>query len=457
MGRVQSSLFPFLFFLLITLSQLHFTTSKPSDLGLKLIHRDSLESPLYPGKLTLRERGTRYSKFSVARLSQIESLKNHNGMLEPNLIRPPVLIDNLLYMVQLEIGTPGQNTFLALDTGGNLIWSQCLPCKNCYRQTVPIFDPLKSSTYQKLPCSHESCKHTPCNEGGCHYTVEYMNSAMTRGFLSTESFVFLDAKKQKATIPKVVFGCSNEASGFPFVLTGRISGVLGMSLGSLSLISQLSDYTQNRFSYCLVSPLSPNVTSTYLRFGYEDIGVIGEGFQSTPFVKLENPYFYAVNLVDITVAGKRLNFPSGTFSVKPNGSGGCIFDSGAPFSILQKDAYDKVEETLVEYFENFGLQRADHDIICSIEDETLCYYLPDDFNKFPSMTFHFREADLEVKPENVFYISRDEEYFFLGVKRSTDTNLIGAWQQHDTLFVHALDAFGGSLSFRPLDCASYTF
>ncbi|KAI3831657.1 hypothetical protein MKX03_021133 [Papaver bracteatum] len=55
------------------------------------------------------------------------------------------------YMVSYEIGTPRTVTYSFVDTASYLTWLQCKPCKRCYKQGTPIFDPTSSLTCSKLP------------------------------------------------------------------------------------------------------------------------------------------------------------------------------------------------------------------------------------------------------------------------------------------------------------------
>ncbi|KAL6220331.1 hypothetical protein ACLB2K_008087 [Fragaria x ananassa] len=49
--------------------------------------------------------------------------------------------------------------YMVLDTGSDVVWLQCAPCKRCYSQTDPVFDPRKSSSFSSLPCSSPLCRH----------------------------------------------------------------------------------------------------------------------------------------------------------------------------------------------------------------------------------------------------------------------------------------------------------
>ncbi|KAL6191776.1 hypothetical protein ACLB2K_038165 [Fragaria x ananassa] len=233
---------PILLFFLITVSAFHLTLSKPNGFTLKLIPRDTPppppppppESPIYPGNLTTLERIERLIEFSQARARYIELTSSPNATTwYPENIRLTLLRDNF-YMVQVGVGTPATGVFLLLDTGGGLIWTQCLPCLNCYPQRTPMFDSSKSITYQKLPCSHPFCQGDhplyQCVNNECVYNINYGGGASTAGIATIETFTFPVDTATTVRLGPVVFGCSKYTKNVQFAKGGAISGILGLSL-----------------------------------------------------------------------------------------------------------------------------------------------------------------------------------------------------------------------------------
>ncbi|XP_048234844.1 aspartic proteinase CDR1-like [Ricinus communis] len=102
---------------LAILSLLSFATSKPNGFRLQLIHRDSPESPFYPGKLTNSERISRLVEFSKIRAH------NFDSGFSSEAFRPPVFQDFTCYLVKVRIGNPGIPLYLVPDTGSALIWT----------------------------------------------------------------------------------------------------------------------------------------------------------------------------------------------------------------------------------------------------------------------------------------------------------------------------------------------
>jgi hypothetical protein len=46
------------------------------------------------------------------------------------------------FLTQIALGTPNQSFTAIVDTGSDLVWTQCLPCESCFPQTGPEFNPL---------------------------------------------------------------------------------------------------------------------------------------------------------------------------------------------------------------------------------------------------------------------------------------------------------------------------
>jgi hypothetical protein len=57
------------------------------------------------------------------------------------------------FLTRFALGIPAQSFTLILDTGSELVWTQCLPCEPCLSQIGPEFNPAVSSTYKPVDCS----------------------------------------------------------------------------------------------------------------------------------------------------------------------------------------------------------------------------------------------------------------------------------------------------------------
>ncbi|CAK7338389.1 unnamed protein product [Dovyalis caffra] len=409
---------------LVLVSHFHFTTSKPTGFSLKLIPRDSPDSPLYPGKLTESERIQ-----SLLRISEARNMK---------------------------IGSEGIRNWLFLDTGGSLIWTQCLPCKNCYKTALPIYNSQTSNSYRKLPCDHQLCSGDNalfrCVGGECRYDITYGDGrGITRGVASTEAFELFD--NDERFVEGVIFGCSNENIDIPFAKGDMISGIFGLSMSPASFANQPYDEFNGLFSYCLVPFSQTWKDPSYLNFGTDVPPQPGTPYwNSTKFVIPPGSYFYYLNLLDITVGPKRMKFPSDTFAIREYGEGGCIIDSGTIFTQFDDyrgfNVYGILMEEFQKYYDAKKLERH------TFDGFELCYKMPPGFNDFARMIYHLDGADYEVEGRFVHYISFPEGYFCVAIRPGKRT-VIGAWHQQNIRLVYNINKRGVSgLNFYPDDCAT---
>ncbi|CAB4308175.1 unnamed protein product [Prunus armeniaca] len=456
MARVSSVLDITLFLCLITISAFHPTYSKPNGFSLKLIPRDAPESPLYPGNLTLIERIQRMIKFSEARSHYLDLIPSSNSTVELDNISLTLLRDNFFYMVQVGIGSPATLVFLLLDTGGNLIWTQCKPCQNCYLQATPIYDSRQSWSYRKLACNHPFCQGPralyQCVNDECVYNINYGGGALTRGIASTEIFTFPFNITTTLRIADIVFGCSKDNRNIQFAKNGVISGVLGLSLNPDSLLSQLADQTQRRFSYCLVPFTEAQMAPSVVRFG-DDIPAPPGGISTTTFATRPGSPFYNLNLLDISVGSRKLGFPPGTFAFSQSGTRGFFIDSGALISQLDQNAngrntYREVMGAFQNYYDSLHLTRIGR----VPEGFQLCYSYTPQFTQFAPMTYHFEGSNYVVDPRYVNFYNHEAGYFCVAMMAGNGKSILGAWHQQNMRLIYDLNA--NALQFTPEICAN---
>lgn len=130
--------------------------------------------------------------------------------------------------------------------------------------------------------------------------------------------------------------------------------------------------------------------------------------QTMPFVKHPNSYAYGLNLLDISIAGKSLNLPPNSFTIKLNGQRGCINDCGSVLTVIECEVYAVLTAEFIDYFSQHDIEKLFTCRKCGVT----CFNLPARFNSFPSMTYHFQGADLVVEPENVFIFNHQDSFFF---------------------------------------------
>ena len=103
-----------------------------------------------------------------ARIYSIQARLSKNSgrrdlIVEPNSLRIPVIdgsaFNTLSYLVKVGFGTPKTDLSLILDTGSRLTWTQCEPCRLCYKQKEPLFDRDDSNSYVSISRTDPVCAY----------------------------------------------------------------------------------------------------------------------------------------------------------------------------------------------------------------------------------------------------------------------------------------------------------
>ncbi|KAG5563048.1 hypothetical protein RHGRI_005707 [Rhododendron griersonianum] len=341
------------------------------------------------------------------------------------------------YLMNFSVGTPPKLYYGTMDTGSDLIWTQCRPCLECFSQPDPVFDPKKSSSFSNVSCSNNFCHElkSQCNAyDGCVYYYSYGDGAFTAGYLATETFTF-----KKVSVPNVAFGCGIFQFG-----PESGDGLVGLGRGPLSLISQLGERT---FSYCLTD-FNGTRPSTLLIGSHASVN---GGIKTTPLIQGPvNPTFYYLSLEGITIGSTRLPINKTTFALNADGSGGLIIDSGTQITQLAESAYTLVKE---EFISQVKLPQVDARNSTVLD---LCFEWPSDPSdrvEIPSLVFHFTDADLDLPTENYMTLE-DIGIMCLAMLGSGDTSsTFGNIQQQNILVVY--DLYKETLSFMPTECDKF--
>lgn len=349
----------------------------------------------------------------------------------------PVHAGNGEFVMKLSVGTPAESFLAIMDTGSDLIWTQCKPCKQCFDQETPIFDPAKSSSFSKLSCSDKLCEAlsiSTCSDG-CEYLYSYGDYSSTQGVMGTETFTF-----GEISVPKIGFGCGddNEGSGF-----SQGAGLVGLGRGPLSLVSQLGE---RKFSYCLTSIDNTKASSTLLMGSLVKTNT--SSIKTTPLIKNPSqPSFYYLTLEGITVGDTRLPIKKSTFALKEDGSGGLIIDSGTTITYLEESAFDSLKK---EFISQTKLS-VDTSGSTGLE---LCFTLPSDVTsvEVPKLVFHFDGADLDLPGENYIIADSTVGLICLAMGSSSGMSIFGNVQQQNMMVIHDLEK--ETLSFLPTQCDS---
>lgn len=345
------------------------------------------------------------------------------------------------YVIDISIGTPSVLMSAILDTGSDLIWTQCSPCTTCFSQPNPIFAPANSTTFSKIPCSSSLCKSLPKSmcDFQCDYEYSYGDGSSTKGFMGFETFSF--GANNSVKVSGIGFGCGTNNVG----ATDNSSGIVGMGRGPLSLVSQLN---VTKFSYCFNS--IHNKRSSILLLG-SWANMTSNASKSTPFMR--NPHgspmssFYYLSLQGITVGEALLPIPPSVFQLTADGGGGLIIDSGTTVTALEERAFIMVTRAFMSRIKlpqasgaNLGL--------------SLCFSLPEGSIKsvnIPKMIFHFDGADMDLPLENYMVEDTTNKLLCLGMVSTRGISILGNMQQQNMNILY--DIQKGMLSFEPSVCS----
>ncbi|XP_072992925.1 aspartic proteinase nepenthesin-1 [Typha latifolia] len=404
------------------------SASHPKGLRVHLTHVDA------NGNFSKVELIQRAARRSHHRMSRLTAKTMKAAADSSSKVQSPVHAGNGEYLMDLAIGTPSLPFSAILDTGSDLIWTQCKPCVECFTQTTPLFDPSSSSSYKTLPCTSNLCEALPISscKSKCEYLYTYGDTSSTQGVLASETLTFGSTK-----VSNLAFGCGDTNQGDGFT---QGSGLVGLGRGPLSLISQLG---MGKFSYCLTS-LDQSKTSPLFFGALADIKA--SATNTIPLVKNPmQPSFYYLNLKGITVGGTQLTISSSTFALQDDGTGGLIIDSGTSVTYLELAGYKMVKKAFISQMQ---LPVADGSDI----GLDLCFSLPSDSSsvEIPKLVFNFDGADLDLPANNYMVVDSSTGLLCLTVMGSRGMSILGNFQQQNLQILYDLD--NEKLSFAPIQC-----
>ncbi|KAK3147412.1 hypothetical protein QOZ80_3BG0282040 [Eleusine coracana subsp. coracana] len=437
-------------FKMILLLQLLALTIPCSDAAALQLHATHVDAGRGLTRRALLQRMAVRTKARAARL--LSSGRAASGRVDPGPYTNGV--PDTEYLVHLAVGTPPQPVQLILDTGSDLVWTQCQTCRACFEQALPYFDPSNSSTFAVLPCecplcldlTWPSCGEQNWGNRTCVYAYAYADSSITTGQLAADTFTFAAAADGtgRASVPGVAFGCGLFNNG---IFESNETGIAGFSRGAFSLPSQLK---VDNFSYCFTAISGSEPSSTVLLGLPVDLySNAGGGVQSTPLIQSSSSSLdsYYLSLKGITVGSTRLPIPESVFALKEDGSGGTVIDSGTGMTLLPQNAYGIVYDAFVA---QVGLPVLNSTASSLTQ---LCFLVPRGVKPdVPKLVFHFEGAVLDLPRENYMFDIQDRggNFTCLAVNAGDDMAIIGNYQQQN---MHVLyDLVGNMLSFVPAQC-----
>lgn len=343
------------------------------------------------------------------------------------------------FLANFSVGEPPVAQLVTIDTGSNLLWVQCLPCIKCFEQSVPIFDPSKSSTYTNLSCTSPYCIFSAgdkCDpENQCKYALSYLDQTSTMGNLATEKLTFETSDEGTTPVIGTVFGCGHENDGF----NGQLSGVLGLGPENISLVSRLN----SKFSYCFGNISDPSYIYNQL--------ILGDGAKiegDSTSLEIFNGLYY-LTLEGLSLGEKRLDIDPEISKRQPSGKGGMVIDTGSTISFLAEGGFDPLSAEVQSLLDG-KLDRVDD----PYHPSRLCYKgsVGRDLAGFPVATFHFSGgADLALDAHSLFQENGPDE-FCMAVFDSGPMGLsvVGIMAQQG--YNVAYDLVGSKINFQSIEC-----
>ncbi|CAN0919530.1 Aspartyl protease family protein At5g10770 [Linum grandiflorum] len=369
------------------------------------------------------------------RVHSIQSRKQSTNLVTGTTQIPlasGIRLETLNYIVTVQLG--GKQLTVIMDTGSDLTWVQCQPCRLCYNQKDPLFNPSISPSFQRLPCNSSACKSLEFATGNsgvcgssssytpsCNYFVSYGDGSYTRGDLATE-------KLNLGGVPfsNFIFGCGRNNKG----LFGGASGLMGLGRSDLSLVSQSESIYGGVFSYCL--PTAAPDASGSLAFGANT--TVYNNFTPISYTRMvpnpQLPTFYFLNLTGITVGGKYLQVQDSSF-----GSTGILIDSGTVISRLPPSLYNAVKAEFLRQLT--GVPSAPSFSILDTCFNLTGYREID----IPTISMNFEwNVELEVDLTGVFYFAKaDASQVCLAITSLAyegEIGIVGNYQQRNKRVVY---------------------
>ncbi|KAL9224773.1 hypothetical protein vseg_000779 [Gypsophila vaccaria] len=408
----------------------HKSTKKEDSTTLQIKHRDFCFKKITDPYLRQEERlilDNKQVQFLQSQIRKSTSDKTQTVSDTQIPITSGTRLQILNYVVTMNLG--GKNMTVIVDTGSDLTWVQCLPCRSCYTQHEPLFNPTTSVTYRPIPCNSSDCQSFqdasgspgPCGyrQSACNYVVNYGDGSYTRGELGKDQL-----KLGTASINNFVFGCGRSNKG----LFGGASGLMGLGNSALSLITQTSNQFGGVFSYCLPSSDLGDSGSLTLGGNYSAY----KNSTQISFTRMVHSpglsTFYMLNLTGLSIGGVGLN--STNF-----GQNGVLLDSGTVITRLPPSVYTALKAEFVKQFSGFPVAPG-----FSILDTcfNLSTYKEVDI---PTVKLQFEgNAELNVDVNGVFYFVKADAsqtcLAFASLMYEDEIAIIGNYQQKNLRVVY---------------------
>ncbi|KAI4305565.1 hypothetical protein L6164_028926 [Bauhinia variegata] len=256
---------------------------------------------------------------------------------------------------------------------------------------IPSTKGSGEGTYLKLgiKCSSPICSERSSNcssTSPCIYSIEYGDKTTSQGIYGRDRLTLT----RSDVIDNFLFGCGTRNSGTFHEL--EEDGILGLSRNPISIVQQTAKKYHQVFSYCI--PSKSGFTG-FLRFG----GGGQESIIYTPMTNYKDSSFYGINMIGISVAGKKLPIPSTIFA-----KGGSIIDSGTDVTRLPRDIYIPLRDAYRKAMAQYKLVKPE-DLGQISELFDTCHFLGRQKSfKFPKVSFILSGGvAVDIPPSGIYF------------------------------------------------------
>ncbi|CAN1253257.1 Aspartic proteinase 36 [Linum perenne] len=321
-----------------------------------------------------------------------------------------------LYYAKIGIGTPSNDYYVQVDTGSDIMWVNCIQCKECPRTSslgidLTLYDINQSASGSLVTCDKEFCSEV---NGGplsgctanvtCPYLEIYGDGSSTAGYFVKDVVKYDRVSGDLETTSangSVIFGCGARQSGDLGSSTEEaLDGILGFGKANSSMISQLAatGRVKKIFAHCLDGKNGGGIFA---------IGHVVEPRVNMTPIMLDQPH-YNVNMTAVQVGHDVLNLPADVFEAGERK--GAIIDSGTTLAYLPEMIYKPLLECIMFVDLIFYFARIYYNICFH------SYRSVDD--AFPNVTFYFANSlFLRVYPHEYLFPFQDG-YWCLGWQNS---------------------------------------
>ncbi|KAF9669467.1 hypothetical protein SADUNF_Sadunf14G0110600 [Salix dunnii] len=305
-----------------------------------------------------------------------------------------------LYYAKIGIGTPTKDYYVQVDTGSDIMWVNCIQCRECPKTSslgfdLTLYNINESDTGKLVPCDQEFCYEinggplSGCTANmSCPYLEIYGDGSSTAGYFVKDVVQYARVSGDLITTAangSVIFGCGARQSGdLGSSNEEALDGILGFGKSNSSMISQLAvtGKVKKIFAHCLDGTNGGGI----FVIGH----VVQPKVNMTPLIP--NQPHYNVNMTAVQVGRDFLSLPTDVFEAGDRK--GAIIDSGTTLAYLPEMVYKPLIIS----------QQPDLKVH-TVRDEYTCFQYSESLDDgFPNVTLHFENSvTLKVYPHEYLF------------------------------------------------------